>query len=145
MPRQTTSYPLRSEERSAKGSLIVLIVSRATRKPAASRQGANHYLGHVRIKSAEGFYPMSRSRRNAKGDSAGSGKTTKNVAISEACKSPMSLCARRAFKYFQLDSMLLIVYNLRVALPAFRVAEKYQFRNYAQSSSGSRKLLCAIN
>lgn len=52
MPRQTTTNPLRSEERSAKGSLIVLIVSCATRKPAASRQDANHYDWHVRIKSA---------------------------------------------------------------------------------------------
>ena len=37
--------------------------------------------------------PMSRSIRNSKGDSAGSGKNMKNLAISESCKSPMSFCA----------------------------------------------------
>ena len=40
--------------------------------------------------------PMSRSIRIASGDSAGSGKTTKNLAISESCKSPMSFCAPQA-------------------------------------------------
>ena len=36
---------------------------------------------------AEGFYPMGRSIRNAESESAESGRTTKNLAISESCKS----------------------------------------------------------
>jgi hypothetical protein len=42
---------------------------------------------------AEGFYAMSRSIRKAKGESAGPGKTTKNLAISQSCKSAMSFSA----------------------------------------------------
>jgi hypothetical protein len=56
-----------------------------TRTRANPARALTHHM-------AEGFYVMSRSIRNAEGDSAGPGKTTKKLAISESCGSPTSFC-----------------------------------------------------